>query len=41
MQMIMKRITICFCLARADEWDKKTVVTFSAPVEIPGEISAW
>jgi hypothetical protein len=22
--------------ARADEWDQKTVVTFSAPVEIPG-----
>jgi hypothetical protein len=34
----------CFCLlgamvpsAGADEWDKKTVFTFSAPVEIPGQ----
>ncbi|HLH41287.1 MAG TPA: hypothetical protein VKX39_19215 [Bryobacteraceae bacterium] len=23
---------------RADEWDKKTIVTFSAPVEIPGKV---
>ena len=22
--------------ARADEWDKKTTITFSGPVEIPG-----
>ncbi|HTM50711.1 MAG TPA: hypothetical protein VL285_18580 [Bryobacteraceae bacterium] len=24
--------------AKADEWNKKTVVTFSAPVEIPGKV---
>jgi hypothetical protein len=24
--------------ARADEWNQKTVVTFGAPVEIPGQI---
>jgi hypothetical protein len=24
--------------ARADEWDQKTVFTFSAPVEIPGQV---
>src|SRR5580698_7194435 len=24
--------------ARADEWNKKTVMTFSQPVEIPGQI---
>lgn len=24
--------------ARADEWDKKTVLTFSQPVEIPGHV---
>jgi len=24
--------------ARADEWDKKTVVTFDQPVEIPGRV---
>jgi hypothetical protein len=24
--------------ARADEWDKKTIVTFSGPVEIPGRV---
>ncbi|HLG96637.1 MAG TPA: LPXTG cell wall anchor domain-containing protein [Bryobacteraceae bacterium] len=24
--------------AKADEWDKKTVVTFSGPVEIPGKV---
>ena len=23
---------------RADEWDQKTVLTFSAPVEIPGQV---
>jgi hypothetical protein len=26
--------------ARADEWDKKTVLTFSQPVEIPGRVLA-
>lgn len=25
-------------IARADEWDKKTVLTFSQPVEIPGHV---
>jgi hypothetical protein len=25
-------------VAKADEWDQKTVVTFSAPVEIPGQV---
>jgi hypothetical protein len=25
-------------IARADEWDKKTVLTFSQPVEIPGRV---
>jgi hypothetical protein len=25
-------------VARADEWDQKTVITFSAPVEIPGQV---
>src|SRR5580700_5403714 len=25
-------------LANADEWDQKTIVTFSAPVEIPGQV---
>ena len=24
--------------ARADEWDKKTIVSFSAPVQIPGTV---
>jgi hypothetical protein len=24
-------------IAKADEWDKETVVTFSAPVEVPGK----
>ena len=24
--------------AKGDEWDKKTIVTFSAPVEIPGRV---
>jgi len=24
--------------AKADEWNKKTVVTFSAPVEVPGKV---
>src|SRR5581483_2183131 len=24
--------------ARADEWNKKTTVTFSSPVEIPGKV---
>ena len=23
---------------RADEWDQKTIITFSAPVEIPGRV---
>jgi hypothetical protein len=28
--------------ARADEWNKKTVITFSAPVEIPGvHLKGW
>ena len=25
-------------LANADEWDQKTVVTFSGPVEMPGQV---
>src|SRR6516225_7237823 len=25
-------------VARADDWDQKTVFTFSAPVEIPGQV---
>src|SRR5580700_2850857 len=25
-------------LANADEWDQKTIVTFSGPVEIPGQV---
>jgi hypothetical protein len=25
-------------VARADEWDQKTIFTFSAPVEIPGQV---
>ena len=34
---------LAFCLAappraRADEWDQKTTVTFSGPVEIPGRV---
>ena len=40
-----KRIAIWLCLvmlavlvARADEYNKKTVVTFSGPVEIPGKV---
>jgi hypothetical protein len=24
--------------AKADEWDKKTILTFSAPVEVPGRV---
>src|ERR1700683_1735064 len=26
------------CLAKADEWDQKTIFTFSAPVEVPGKV---
>jgi hypothetical protein len=40
-----KRIAIWLCLVmlaalamRADEWNKKTIVTFNAPVEIPGKV---
>ena len=34
---------LAFCLAappqaRADEWNQKTIITFSAPVEIPGRV---
>ncbi|HEY3940211.1 MAG TPA: LPXTG cell wall anchor domain-containing protein [Bryobacteraceae bacterium] len=35
---------VCFCVAflppslRADEWDKKTIFTFNAPVEVPGQV---
>jgi hypothetical protein len=29
---------VCASGARADEWNKKTVMTFSQPVEIPGQI---
>jgi hypothetical protein len=45
--MTTNRITALFCLCgfatimtkmRADTWDKKTVFTFSAPVEIPGQV---
>lgn len=43
--MFKRLLTIMICAlfiaavsARADDWSKKTVVTFSAPVEIPGVI---
>jgi hypothetical protein len=29
---------ICVSSAQADEWNKKTVMTFSQPVEIPGQV---
>jgi len=42
----LKVATLIFCLSavalafppkvKGDEWDKKTTVTFTAPVEIPG-----
>ena len=28
----------CLIPATADEWNKKTIVTFSAPVEVPGKV---
>jgi hypothetical protein len=34
----------CFCVAfippslKADDWDKKTIFTFNAPVEVPGQV---
>ena len=41
-----KAVAMVFCLslvalaalpsAKADDWNKKTTVTFSAPVEVPG-----
>ena len=37
-------IAACFAMlfaatgARADEWNKKTIVTFTQPVELPGDI---
>src|SRR6202161_4796293 len=45
--MTTNRIAALLCLCgfatimtnmRADTWDKKTVFTFSAPVEIPGQV---
>jgi hypothetical protein len=34
--------TILVPSARADEWDRKTIITFSAPVEIPGvHLTGW
>lgn len=44
---MLKRISLvaaCFAVlftavgAKADEWDKKTTVTFSQPVELPGDV---
>src|SRR6184192_3875491 len=33
---------ICVTDATADEWNKKTVITFSGPVEIPGvHLAGW
>lgn len=31
-------VVILVTIARADQWDKKTVVTFSNPVEVPGQV---
>lgn len=30
----------CAPVAKADEWDKRTIVTFNQPVEIPGRVLA-
>jgi hypothetical protein len=43
---MLKRMTALFCFAmlfaifpaRADEWNNKTIVTFSQPVELPGVV---
>jgi hypothetical protein len=31
-------IALVPCTSKADEWDKKTIFTFSAPVEVPGRV---
>ena len=50
---LLKTVPTVFCMAllagamfspaaRADAWDRKTTVTFSAPVEIPGvHMAGW
>jgi hypothetical protein len=51
MKVFKAAVTVC-CMAlmgavfapgvKADEWNRKTVVTFSAPVEIPGvHLTGW
>src|ERR1044072_543989 len=40
--LMMVTSAICAQNARADEWNRKTVVTFSGPVEIPGvHLAGW
>ena len=51
MKLFKAATTVCFVAlmgaalttgARADEWNKKTIITFSAPVEIPGvHLTGW
>ena len=52
MKLIGTAATTVFCLvlsgsifapsAKADEWNRKTIITFSAPVEIPGvHLTGW
>lgn len=43
--MLAKRVLIVFCcallfafFARADQWNKKTTLTFNLPIEIPGKV---
>ena len=41
--VIFALCTVLFCVtlapgARADQWDKKTIVTFSDSVEVPGQV---
>ena len=31
-------IAVMPCMVKADEWDKKTIFTFNAPVEVPGKV---
>ena len=40
-QISMCATVLCCAIvagARADEWDKKTIVTFNEPIQIPGQV---
>lgn len=40
--VVATALALCAPIAMADQWNKKTIMTFSAPFEVPGvALESW